>query len=149
MCYAPLMRTRSLSHSVYRHQYHIVWGTKRRRPYLKPYVAAELEKSFKATVKQYPTLHLEDFSTDEDHVHIQIEIPPNITVAAAVQAFKQQSSKHLRAKFPFIRRLYLEKSIWSVGYFSSTVGLNEETIRRYLEQQGKDEEPRDVSFESS
>ena len=134
------MRTCRLAHSVYRHQYHVVWGTKRRRPYLKPYVAAELEKSFKVTIKKYPTLHLEEFNTGDDHVHIQIEIPPNIEVAKAVQALKQQSSKHLRERFPFIRRLYLESSIWSVGYFSSTVGLNEEIIRRYIEQQDKQEE---------
>jgi REP-associated tyrosine transposase len=133
------MRTCRLAHSVYRHQYHVVWGTKRRRPYLKPYVAEELEKSLKATIKKYPTLHLEEFNTGHDHVHLQIEIPPNIEVAKAVQVLKQQSSKHLRLKFPFIRRLYLESNIWSVGYFSSTVGLNEEVIRRYIEDQDKHE----------
>lgn len=149
MCYAPLMRTRSLAHSVYRHQYHVVWGTKRRFPYLKPYVAAELEKCFQEIIQRYPTLHLEEFNTGGDHVHLQIEIPPNIEVAKAVQLLKQQSSKHLRSKFGLIRRMYLESSIWSVGYFSSTIGLNEETIRRYIEQQDKDEEPKAVSFERS
>ena len=146
MCYALLMRTRSLNHSVYQHQYHIVWGTKRRFPYLKPYVTAELKKSFKETIKWYPTLHLEECNTGEDHVHIQIEIPPNIEVAKAVQVLKQQSSKHLRGKFPFIRRMYLESSIWSVGYFSSTIGLNEEVIRRYIEQQDKQEQPKTIEF---
>jgi len=149
MCYAPLMRTRSLCHSVYQHQYHIVWGTKKRFPYLKPYVVAELKKSFKETTKQYPTLHIEEFNTGDDHVHLQIEIPPNVEVAKAVQVLKQQSSKHLRSCFPFIRRMYLESSIWSVGYFSSTVGLNEETIRRYIEHQDKEEQPKQAGFEVS
>ena len=83
------MRTQSLCHSVYQHQYHIVWGTKRRFPYLKPYVVAALEKSFAKTIALYPTLHLESFKADKDHVHVQIEIPPNITVANAVQVLKQ------------------------------------------------------------
>ena len=135
------MRTRRLNHCVYKHQYHIVWGTKYRRPYLKNYVAAELEKSFKETIKRYPTLQLETMNTDEDHVHIQVEIPPNVTVCRVVQVLKQDSSRYLRQKYAFIRRIYVEKSIWSVGYFSSTVGINEEVIRRYIEYQGEQEQP--------
>lgn len=139
------MQTRRLNHSVYRHEYHIVWGTKYRRPYLKDYVAAELEKSFQATVKLYPSLHLEVMNTDIDHVHIQVEIPPNVAVSRAVQILKHNSSRDLRKRFPFIRRMYLEDSIWSVGYFSSTVGVNEEVIRRYIEQQGQQELPETVT----
>lgn len=135
------MRTRRLNHCVYKHQYHIVWGTKYRYKYLKDYVAAELEKSFNATLKQYPTLHLETMNTDEDHVHLQLEIPPNVPVSKAVQVLKQRSSLELKRRYSFIRRMYLEDSIWSVGYFSSTVGVNEELIRRYIEYQGQQELP--------
>src|SRR6266511_4767140 len=114
------MRTRHLNHSTYQHQYHIVWGTKGRRKILKPYVLAELKKCFYAVVKQYPTLWIESMNTDEDHVHIQIEIPPNILVADAVSKLKSTSSRLLRRRFRFIRNMYLEKDgIWSVGYFSS------------------------------
>ena len=79
------MRTQSLNHSTYELQYHIVWGTKYRRKWLKDYVKQELEQSLKATIKKYPTLHLVAMNTDEDHVHLQIEIPPNITIADAVR----------------------------------------------------------------
>ena len=136
------MRTRSLNHSVYQHQYHIVWGTKYRRKFLKPYVLRELKKILYATTKKYPTLWIESLNTDEDHVHLQIEIPPNITVADAVGKLKAASSRHLRLKFKFIRDIYLEKDgIWSVGYFSSTVGLNEAHVRRYIEWQGRKDKP--------
>jgi putative transposase len=136
------MRTRSLNHSTYEHQYHIVWGTKYRRKILKPYVLLELKHSLYATLKKYPTLWIEKVNTDDDHVHLQIEIPPNIAVSDAVGKLKAESSKHLRAKFKFIREIYLEKDgIWSVGYFSSTVGLNEEKVKRYIEWQGKKDKP--------
>ena len=136
------MRTRHLNHSTYQHQYHIVWGTKGRRKILKPYVLAELKKCFYAVVKQYPTLWIESMNTDEDHVHIQIEIPPNILVADAVSKLKSTSSRLLRRRFRFIRNMYLEKDgIWSVGYFSSTVGLNETQIKRYIEWQGRKDKP--------
>jgi putative transposase len=136
------MRTRQLSHSTYQHQYHIVWGTKYRRKFLKDYVLLELRKSLYATVKKYPTLWIETLNTDEDHVHIQIEIPPNITVSDAVAKLKKNSSSHLRARFKFIRDIYLDKDgIWSVGYFSSTVGLNEQNVKRYIEWQSKKDKP--------
>ena len=81
-------------------------------------------------------------NTDEDHVHIQIEIAPNTTVSDAVGRLKSESSRHLRTKFKFIRNIYIEKDgIWSVGYFSSTVGLNEAQVRRYIAWQGKKDVP--------
>ena len=137
------MRTRHLNHSTYQHQYHIVWGTKYRRKFLKPYVLIELRKSLYATVKKYPTLWIETLNTDEDHVHLQIEIAPNTLVSDAVGTLKKESSKHLRSRFKFIRQIYLDKDgIWSVGYFSSTVGLNESQVKRYIEWQNKKERPR-------
>lgn len=137
------MRTRHLNHSTYQHQYHIVWGTKGRRKILQPYVLPELKKSFYDVVKQHPTLWIEICNTDQDHVHVQMEIPPNILVADAVSKLKSHSSRVLRKKFKFIREIYLEKDgIWSVGYFSSTVGLNETQIRKYIEWQGKKDNPR-------
>jgi putative transposase len=143
---ALLMRTKSLSHSVYRHLYHIVWGTKRRKKYLKEYVKQGLIKSFQSTIEKYPTLQIDLVNVNEDHVHIQIEIPPNISVSKAVQALKQHSSFDLKKKYKFIDRMYLENSIWGVGYFSSTVGLNEKQIRKYIEYQEQQEIPKQVDL---
>ena len=137
------MRILKLNHSTYQHQYHIVWGTRYRRKILKPYVLIELKKILYATVKKYPTLWIESMNVDEDHVHLQIEVPPTIAVADAVGKLKSASSRHLRSKFKFIREIYLEKDgIWSVGYFSSTIGLNETSIRKYIALQGKQDKPR-------
>ena len=132
------MRIRRLNHSTYAHQYHVVWGTKYRRKILKSYVLIELKKILYATVKKYPTLWIENINTDDDHVHLQLEVPPNIAVSDAVGKLKAYSSRYLRSKFKFIREIYIEKDgIWSVGYFSSTIGLNEKQIKRYIEWQGK------------
>jgi len=141
------MRIRKLNHSTYQHQYHIVWGTKYRRKILKPYVLTELRKILFATVKKYPTLWIEKLNTDNDHVHLQIEISPNIAISDAVAKLKSASSRFLRSKFKFIREIYIEKDgIWSVGYFSSTVGLNEAKVRQYIEWQGKKDNPRNLKL---
>lgn len=132
------MRIQHLNHSTYQHQYHIVWGTRARRKILQKYALPELKKSLYEVCKKYPTLRIESMNTDQDHVHIQIEIPSNIAVSDAVSKLKANSSRHLKSKFKFIREIYLEKDgIWSVGYFSSTIGLNEDIIKKYIEWQGK------------
>ena len=131
------MRMRSLNHSRYQIEYHIVWGTRYRRRYIKEYTKQELRKYLFAATKKYPTLYIHSFNTNEDHVHLQIEIPPNLSIAAVVQRLKSESSQHLKKRFKFIRDMYLDGSIWSVGYFVSTVGLNEEMIKKYIVSQSR------------
>jgi putative transposase len=143
------MRIQSLNHSTYQHQYHIIWGTKYRRKFLKEYVKQELLHSLYETVEKYPTLSIQAINTDEDHIHMQIEIPPNIPVSKAIQVLKANASVYLKKKFKFIREMYLERSIWSVGYFSSTIGINEELIQKYIERQGKKDYPEQTRFEFS
>ena len=98
-------------------------------------------ESLYATIKKYPTLRIEAINTDEDHVHLQLEVPPNIMVAAAIGKLKGATSLHLKKKFKFIREMYLEGGIWSVGYFSSTIGLNEVQVKKYIAWQGKKDLP--------
>jgi len=143
------MKIRSLSHSVYQHQYHLVWGTKYRRRYITKMVKIELSRIIFDFVKTEPTLHIETLNTDYDHIHIQMVIPPSILVSSVVQRLKWISSLKLKKRFSFIKRIYLKhQSIWSVGYFSSTVGLNEEMIKRYIQYQGKKELPEMVKLGS-
>lgn len=136
------MRIKKLSHSTYYHSYHIVWGTKYRRKFLKSYVKESLLKYLNILEEEFPTLHFETVNVDEDHVHMQIEIAPTVSVCEAVQKIKTFTSRNLRKEFKFIERIYFEKEgIWSVGYFSSTIWLNEGTIRRYIEEQWKEDYP--------
>ena len=143
------MKIRRSSHSIYQHQYHIVWVTKYRRKYIKPYVKIELVRILFDYIKTQPTLHVEMLNTDRDHIHIQMVIPPSIAVSVVVQHLKWISSIKLKKKFKFINQMYLKRqSVWSVGYFSSTVGLNEEMIKKYIQYQGKQEQPVLISLGS-
>ena len=136
------MRTRYLNHSVYRLQYHIVWATKYRRPFLVKGIEKEFLKNLYETAQKYPTLHIFAANTDRDHVHIQIEFPPSIDIASVVQKLKAATSQHLRKRFRIIQEIYFGKEgIWSVGYFVSSVGLNESQIRQYIFWQGKLDKP--------
>ena len=136
------MRIRSLNHSRYQHQYHIVWNTKYRYKILKPYVKQTLLDSFDDTARRHPEICIDTVNTDDDHVHLQIEIAPSVSVAKAVGALKANASIALKREHKFIKKMYLDGSIWSVGYFSSTIGLNEEVIRNYVQNQGRRDYPK-------
>ena len=90
--------------------------------------------------KYYPEIEYIERNIQPDHVHIVINFPPKYSIAQVVQIIKQNTGKALRDKFEFIReRYYGRGGIWSVGYFVSTVGLDEETIRRYVKYQEKED----------
>jgi len=143
------MRIRKLNHSVYQLQYHIVWGTKYRRKVLKPYVRTELIKSMYKVLRKCPDWYLHEINTGDDHVHILLELPPKYTISFAIKQFKSHSNTSIKKHFKFIREIYLGRSMWSVGYFVSSVGLNEEQIRKYIRKQSKYELPKDITNEFS
>jgi putative transposase len=109
-------------------------------------VKIELLASLNKVIKKYPELQIIAINTDNDHIHIQIEIPPDVSVAATVQQLKSMSSSHLKRKFKFIKTMYLDGGIWSVGYFSSTIGLNEEQIKKYIAWQGQRDLPQTATL---
>ena len=143
------MRIRRLNHSVYQVVYHIVWGTKYRRKILKQYVRKELVQSLYRVQRREPSWYIHQVNTDEDHVHLLIEFPPKYSVAKVVQELKIQSSKDIKKKFGFIRRIYERRGMWGTGYFVSTVGLNETQIRRYVARQSEYDQGEDVATEYS
>ncbi len=75
-----------------------------------------------------------------------MEIPPKYSVAAIVQKLKTYSNIDLKKTFKFIRDMD-DGSIWSVGYFVSTIGLNEQMIKRYIRNQGVEDEGTNATFE--
>ena len=78
-----------------------------------------------------------------------LELPPKYSVAEAVQKIKSITSQHLRKRFKFIDRMYEDKGIWSVGYFASSVGLNESQIKKYIERQNQQDLGIDLTSEFS
>ena len=141
------MRIRRLNHSIYRVQYHIVWCTKYRRQWLKHYVRTELIKSVYQVLKANPAWYLHQINTADDHVHMRLEFPPDISIAQAVQKMKAHSSAHIRKTFKFIDKIYPDQGIWSRGYFASTIGLDEDMIGKYIQLQNDYDKGVDVTAE--
>ena len=68
-------------------------------------------------------------------MHLVMVIPPKYAVSDIVGTMTANTSREIRQRFPWIRRIYWRNALWSVGFFSSTVGGNEDVIKRYVEFQ--------------
>jgi putative transposase len=112
--------------------------TKYRKCILNEGIFAYLEKKLAEITEHYPLIKFGAVNHDRDHVHFLVSIPPTMTVGKVIGVIKQNTSRELKQKFPFLKRVYWgTEAVWSEGYFVSTVGIDESVIQRYIEEQGK------------
>ena len=134
------MDYRKQSHAVYYTRYHIVVSTKYRRKILKAGVGDYLKKVVLQVSRIHPDIEVVEVNTDVDHMHLLLSIPPKYSVSEVVRRVKANTGRKVREKFPHLDKVYWGVTgIWSVGYFVSTVGVHESTIRNYIEMQGKED----------
>jgi putative transposase len=135
------MEYRKQGHCVYGTEYHIVITTKYRRRIfnnngLGQYCIVKLAE----ISKYYPDIRTREAKTDQDHMHFLIYIPPRFSVSRVINIIKSNTGRAVRERFPHLKDVYWgDSGIWSGGYFVSTVGLNEEQIRKYIEMQGAED----------
>ena len=134
------MQYRKQGHAVYYAQYHIVICTRYRRRILRWGAKEYLKKIVRGISKVYPEIEIKEVNTDLNHMHMLVSIPPKYAVSKVVNLIKSNTGRRIREKFKFLDKLYVrQEGIWSVGYFVSTVGINEAIIRRYIERQGEED----------
>ena len=125
-------------HSVYRLQYHVVWVCKYRRRILNPGVCVYLKKVLAKLLRSMPGVAIETIDFDGDHVHMVMIIPPKYSIASVMGQMKSQSASALRKRYAWLSQVYWKENIvWSPGYFISSVGVDEQTIKNYVEHQGR------------
>lgn len=134
------METRRQAHSVYRCEYHIVWIPRYRYEILVDGVAEYLEIKLDEVRKYHPEIEYLEKNIQKDHIHLLVSFPPKYSISEVVGIIKQNTGRELKNKFDFIRRTYYGRGgIWSVGYFVSTVGLDEKIIRNYIKYQQEED----------
>ena len=134
------MRIKKSSHAAYRVQYHLVWSTRFKRKILQGGVKSYLKIKIKEVAKYYPDWEIVSIGMGADHVHVTIEFPPKYSGAHVIETIKKNTSRRLKEKFKFLKEVYWDDGgIWSVGYFFTTVGINEEVIRKYIERQWQED----------
>jgi len=134
------MEYKRQAHAVYYTRYHIVMSTKYRRKVLKRGMGDYLKRKILQVGKFHPEIEIMEINPDVDHVHILISIPSRMSVSEVVRLMKANTGRAMRERFPFLDKVYWGvDGIWSVGYFVSTVGINESVVKRYIEMQGEED----------
>ncbi len=131
------MEIRLSAHGAYHHQYHLVWIPKYRRRVLKGDLKEFVAQRLTEIHEFYPAVEIQQWSIQIDHVHVIAVIPPKYAVSAIVGKIKANTSREIRQRFPEIKKVYWRHEFWSPGFFSSTVGIEEAVIKRYVEFQEK------------
>ena len=126
-------------HSIYNLKFHLVVVTKYRHKCITPEMLEDL-KSISNDFLNKKGGSILEMNGEEDHVHILFEIPPQVELASMVCSLKTVTSRLIRKKYSdYLKKFYWEPVFWSRSYcILSTGGATIETIRKYIENQGKD-----------
>ena len=124
----------SLSHSKRECKYHVVFIPKCRRRTLYEQLRRHLGELFRQLAEQ-KECRIEEGHLMPDHVHMLISIPPKYAVSQVVGFIKGKSAIHLARVYGERRRNFVGQHFWARGYFVSTVGRDEATIREYIRNQ--------------
>ena len=133
---------KSQSHTKWYCLYHIVFIPKYRRKRLYGDIREHLGEVFHDLARQKES-EIEEGHLLQDHVHMMISIPPKYSVAQVVGFIKGKSAISIARTYMGRTRNFKGQSFWARGYFVSTVGVDEETVRRYI----KDQEQEDRRFD--
>ena len=125
-----------LSHTTWKCKYHIVFAPKYRRQV----VYRQIKKDIGKILRQLCDLKKVEILEAEacpDHIHMLVSIPPKYSISSFMGYLKGKSAlmifdRHANLKYKFGNRHF-----WSEGYYVSTVGLNEATIKKYIQDQEK------------
>ena len=130
---------RKLSHVVYKCDYHIVWVPKYRLRILKGDVRELLESDIRMLC-EWKGCSVEELNVQADHVHLLVSVPPKVSISKLMGTLKGKLAIKLFKSYPNLKKKpYWGNHFWARGYFVSTVGLDEEMIRKYVKHQEKEE----------
>jgi len=133
---------RSLNHTKWHCQYHVVFIPKYRKKAIFGQIRAELGEAFRRLAEQKES-RIEEGHVMPDHVHMMISIPPKYSVAQVIGYIKGKSAIHIAREFAGRKRNFVGQHFWARGYFVSTVGRDEAVIREYIRDHEREDQRQD------
>ncbi len=123
------MRTKKIRHVIYNINYHLVWCPKYRKKVLIGNCKELIEKTIKEVCLQRGW-ELINLSTQSDHLHVFISVPPMFSPMFVVKVLKGTTAIRAMREHRFAKRF------WSPSYYVGTAGtVTEQTIQKYIQEQ--------------
>jgi putative transposase len=128
-------RFRKLSHTLYECKYHIVFCPKYRFRIFKGEIGEYAKQQTYILCRQKDLIEVMELNILEDHVHLVMSIPPKYSVSAVMGYLKGKLSIKLFQKYERLGKRFWGQHLWSRGFCVSTIGLDEDKIRKYVKWQ--------------
>ena len=127
-------KAHNLAHTKWVCKYHIVFTPKYRRKVIYNQYKTSIREIL-ITLCKFKGVEIIEGHLMPDHVHMLVSIPPKLSVASFMGYLKGKSSlmmfdRHANLKYKFGNRHF-----WAEGYYVSTVGLNDATVKKYIRDQ--------------
>ena len=132
-------RFKRLSHSIYECKYHVVFCPKYRYRIFKDEIGENTKQQIYRLCQQKELVEVLELKVQPDHIHLVVSIPPKYAVSGFMGYLKGKLALRLFQQYEHLGRRYWGRHLWSRGYCVSTVGLDEEQIRKYVKWQEKRE----------
>jgi REP-associated tyrosine transposase len=124
----------SLNHTRWDCKYHVVFIPKRRKKAIYGSIRKHLGRVLHELAKQKGSAIVEGHLRP-DHIHMCVSIPPKYAVSSVIGYIKGKSAISIARSFMGRKRNFTGENFWARGYYVSTVGLDEEAVRKYIREQ--------------
>jgi len=134
-----IMKWKKQSHVIYQCKYHIIWVPKYRYRILKGNIGNFVEETIRMLC-EWKRIEILELNVMEDHIHMIIESPPRLSISDIMGFVKGKTAIKIFKSFSGLKQKpYWGNHFWARGYCVSTIGLDEEKIRKYVKYQEKKE----------
>ena len=128
------MDNRSLSHTKYRCQYHVVFIPKYRKKVLYGQMREDVREIIQELCK-YKGVEIISGVVCVDHVHLSVSMPPKLSISNFMGYLKGKSTLMIYDRHPNLQSKW-DKAFWARGYYVETIGnVTESAIKKYIEEQ--------------
>ena len=132
------MDNNSLAHTKWECKYHIVFAPKYRRQVIYKNIRADVGQIL-ATLCKRKGIEIIEAEAMPDHIHMLVRIPPKYSVSEVMGYLKGKSSLMIFEKHANLKYKYGNRHFWCRGYYVDTVGKNTAAIKKYIQNQIKED----------
>ena len=137
------MDNKSLSHTKWKCQYHIVFIPKYRKKQLYGQIKVDVREII-STLCKYKDVEIIAGAVCEDHVHLSVAIPPTISISSFMGYLKGKSTLMIYDRHPELQSKW-NKAFWARGYYVETIGnITEDAVRKYINEQAEESRKEDA-----
>ena len=141
------MDNKSISHTRWKCQYHIVFIPKYRKKTLYGKVREDVREDVREIITilcKYKNVEIIAGAVCMDHVHLSVAIPPKLSISSFMGYLKGKSTLMIYDRHPELQSKW-NKAFWARGYYVETIGnITEDAVRKYINGQAEESRKEDA-----